>query len=127
MSDERRRELERRAKQGDPEALKRWALEQCRTGGEHVVDETTQRHFNRSRELMCEEGSNVEVVRAVCSACGRLVKEVTRGRARLDQIAGRVPALTGVYRAPPPEAMHGAEVQEDHRTPEQRDAEAGIP
>ena len=41
--------------------------------------------------------------------------------------ASPAPAPPELRRMPPPEAMHGAEIQEDHRTPEQRDAEAGIP
>jgi hypothetical protein len=82
VSDQRRRELERLAKQGDPEALRRWALEQCRSGGEHLVDEATQRHVNRSAELMVQRGSNVEGLRIECAACGKLVVVVSRSDAK---------------------------------------------
>jgi hypothetical protein len=77
MSDARLRDLERLARQGDPEALKRIARERCRQEG-HVVPEVVARHLVAAQAIIDRGDAGVVSTAFRCDGCGEVVAEAKR-------------------------------------------------
>lgn len=89
MIDERARELERRAKQGDPDAARALRRERERTGCNGVVHGLTpenltddeQRLANAHDAIAAGHPNGILALRKTCEVCGEWVRIDRRGRA----------------------------------------------